>query len=134
MGAQGNRLRGHVGSATPPSTRPRHLRGEASRRTRIHRPGSPVTLDLETLRGVTRNRRLSPVRTTLHDWTTDAYARGAYSFVTPGVANPAAALAQPVGGVVFLAGEATSITDPTTVHGAYDTGRRAAGEALHALP
>lgn len=50
------------------------------------------------------------------------------------MANAAAALAQPVDGVVFLAGEATSITDPTTVPGAYDTGRRAAGEALHVLP
>ncbi|GAB1690937.1 flavin monoamine oxidase family protein [Krasilnikovia sp. M28-CT-15] len=92
-----------------------------------------VQAGLDTLRSAVGDGGLSPVRTAVHNWTSDPFARGAYSFVTPGMANPAATLTQPVSTVVFFAGEATSTTDPTTVHGAYDTGRRAARQALHAL-
>ena len=64
-------------------------------------------------------------------WTADPYSRGAYSVVPPGVDGPAAqaALAAPHGRVTF-AGEATAGRDQGTVHGAYDSGVRAAHEAL----
>jgi monoamine oxidase len=62
----------------------------------------------------------APVRRGTHDWTRDPYSRGAYLYVPPGAHDAPAALAAPVGGVLFLAGEAT--TGENTVEGAYDSG------------
>jgi hypothetical protein len=39
-------------------------------------------------------------------------------------------LSKPVAGKLFFAGEATHKADPSTVHGAYWSGMRAASEAL----
>jgi monoamine oxidase len=65
-----------------------------------------------------------------HDWTTDPFARGAYSYVRVGGANARAVLAEPVESTLFFAGEATS-TDGQggTVNGALESGERAAREA-----
>ena len=60
-------------------------------------------------------------------WLGDRRARGSYSRLLPGASGrERAALAQPVGDHLFLAGEATHATDPETVHGAYWSGLRAA--------
>ena len=69
-----------------------------------------------------------------HDWSSDPFARGAYSYVVTGAANARATLGLPVGDTLFFAGEATA-TDGQggTVSGAFETGMRAAGEALRAL-
>lgn len=66
-------------------------------------------------------------------WSSDPFARGSYSHIPPG-ATPAAytALAQPVAGRLFFAGEATTTDYPGTVHGAYLSGERAADEVLAA--
>ncbi|MFE3458425.1 flavin monoamine oxidase family protein [Nocardiopsis aegyptia] len=61
-----------------------------------------------------------PVLRTTHDWTRDPHSRGAYLYVPPGAHDAPAALAAPVGGVLFFAGEAT--TGENTVEGAYDSG------------
>jgi monoamine oxidase len=64
-------------------------------------------------------------------WLDDPWARGGYSFVTPGAFGSRHVLAQPLANRLFFAGEAT-VTDsnPATVHGAIETGQRAAREIL----
>jgi monoamine oxidase len=66
-----------------------------------------------------------------HDWSSDKFSRGAYSYVpVNGMCLPKI-LAAPVGDVLFFAGEATaSEDDPGTVHGAFDSGLRSAEEIL----
>jgi monoamine oxidase len=68
------------------------------------------------------------------DWGEDPFSRGAYSWIPVGGLDAPAALAAPVGGRLFFAGEATdTIGDPGTVHGAMTTGTRAAAEIVAAL-
>jgi len=70
----------------------------------------------------------------VYDWGADPWARGAYSWIPVGGLDAPAALAAPVGGRLFFAGEATdTIGDPGTVHGAMTTGTRAATEIIAAL-
>jgi monoamine oxidase len=81
---------------------------------------------LATLLQTTRaelQRRLVAWQT--HDWTSDPFARGAYSHVVAGVEDGPELLARPVAGTLFFAGEATA-QDIGTVHGALDSGLRAA--------
>jgi monoamine oxidase len=68
-----------------------------------------------------------------HDFSNDPEARGAYSFCRPGGAEAARALRTPVGGALFLAGEATDQDYPGTVAGAIASGTRAAEQALAVL-
>jgi monoamine oxidase len=64
-------------------------------------------------------------------WAHDPYALGGYVHVPPGAAEARPLLAQPEGGVLFFAGEATAYdTNPQTVHGALESGWRAARECL----
>ena len=63
-------------------------------------------------------------------WGHDPFARGSYSHALPGHAGDRAALAAPVDGRLFFAGEATSPNFFTTAHGARDSGERAAEEVL----
>jgi len=67
----------------------------------------------------------------VHDWQTDPYSRGAYSYVLVGGENAARTLAAPVEGTLFFAGEATDFSGHNgTIHGALASGRRAASEVL----
>jgi monoamine oxidase len=68
-----------------------------------------------------------------HDFSNDPQARGAYSFCRPGGAQAARALSAPIGGALFLAGEATDHDYPGTVAGAIASGARAARQALAVL-
>jgi len=63
-------------------------------------------------------------------WAHDPFARGSYSHALPGHADKRAALAAPVDGRLFFAGEATSPHFFSTAHGARDSGERAAKEVL----
>jgi len=76
-------------------------------------------------------RRVAPLA--LHGWSGDPFARGAYSYAPPGRADDRAALAAPVGGRLFFAGEACSRQDFSTAHGAYLTGIAAAEQAIGAV-
>ena len=68
-----------------------------------------------------------------HDWIDDPYARVAYSYARVGGADAGARLAEPLGGRLFFAGEATAGGGNSgTVHGALESGRRAAAELLAA--
>lgn len=62
-------------------------------------------------------------------WIDDPWSRGGYSYVPTGAYGARQALAKPVQGVLFFAGEATvTESNPATVHGAIETGMRAARE------
>lgn len=67
-------------------------------------------------------------------WENDPYSRGSYSYLPRGVPLTIyEELAKPVNNQLFFAGEGTSTTDPATVHGAYLSGIRAAGEVENLL-
>jgi monoamine oxidase len=68
-----------------------------------------------------------------HDWRADPFARGAYSYIGVGGSGAPRALARPVDGTLFFAGEATNGAEIGTVAGALSSGRRAAREVLRAL-
>jgi monoamine oxidase len=70
----------------------------------------------------------------MHDWQHDPFARGVYSYQTVGGAGAPAALARPLRGTLFFAGEAAESEGRTgTVHGAIASGRRAADEVKRSL-
>ena len=71
-------------------------------------------------------RKLRPLQESR--WANDPFARGSYSHALPGHAGDRAALAAPVDGRLFFAGEATSPNFFSTAHGARDSGERAARE------
>ncbi len=68
-------------------------------------------------------------------WPIHPFTRGGYSFLPPGATlQHRRDLAAPVDGVLFFAGEATHTHgEPATVHGAIETGYRAAAEVLASL-
>lgn len=66
-----------------------------------------------------------------HDWQTDPFSRGAYSYVKAGGDSAQADLAAPLGETLFFAGEATDVSGyHGTVHGAIASGQRSAREIL----
>ena len=73
------------------------------------------------------------VQSYAHDWLSDPFALGAYSYGGIGARAARRLLAAPVFGTLFLAGEATAEAGRNaTVHGALASGRRAAREAVPA--
>jgi monoamine oxidase len=70
----------------------------------------------------------------LHDWQADPFSLGAYSYLCVGAAEAPGELARPIGNKVFFAGEATNgMGDHGTVHGAMESGHRAAREVTAGL-
>lgn len=66
-----------------------------------------------------------------HDWQTDPFSRGAYSYAAVGGLDAAQALAEPIAKTLYFAGEATNSDGYNgTVHGAIATALRAAQEIL----
>ena len=66
-----------------------------------------------------------------HDWQSDPFSLGAYSYGKVGADGAQQALAQPIENTLFFAGEATDITGHNgTVHGAIASGYRAASQIL----
>jgi monoamine oxidase len=86
---------------------------------------------LAALFGHSVRSRLRPL--VASDWTRTALIGGGYSHALPGQAEARLALAQPLDERIFFAGEATHRTDFSTAHGAYQSGLRAAREAMAAL-
>lgn len=98
-------------------------------------------IENSALKALAANLRVSPRRIAsqveacwTHDWQTDPFSRGAYSYSLVGGADAASALVRPVKGTLWFAGEAA---DPEgrngTVHGAIGSGRRAAQSVIRAL-
>jgi monoamine oxidase len=66
-----------------------------------------------------------------HDWQSDPFSRGAYSYGRVGADGAQEALASPMENTLFFAGEATDTTGHNgTVHGAIASGIRAAREII----
>jgi monoamine oxidase len=66
-----------------------------------------------------------------HDWEADPFTRGGYSYVAAGGVEAHAALAAPVAGTLYFAGESTCGDGlNATMEGALRSGRRAAAELL----
>lgn len=71
------------------------------------------------------------IRGEMVDWSADPWTQGGYSYTPVGAGDARARLAAPVGGTLFFAGEATCTNGhAATVHGAIESGRRAAGEVM----
>lgn len=69
-----------------------------------------------------------------HDWQSDPFSRGAYSYGCVGADGAQESLAAPLADTVFFAGEATDVTGHNgTVHGAIASGYRAADEIWSAV-
>ena len=94
---------------------------------------SALSTGLHSLRRLLGNEQLHPVKAIMHNWAGDPYARGAYSFLLTDSDDPREALGRPTGRTLFWAGEATSIDNASTVHGAYESGKRVAKEILEIL-
>jgi len=66
-----------------------------------------------------------------HDWDSDPFSSGAYSYVKVGGEGCQQVLASPIAGSLFFAGEATDTSGQNgTVHGAIASGQRAAQDIL----
>lgn len=88
-----------------------------------------VSSAMETLRRIYGPGIPSPIGYQITRWASDPFAYGAYSFLPVGATPKLRAdLAANVGQTIFFAGEATHRQYPATVHGAYLSGVRAAGE------
>jgi monoamine oxidase len=78
-----------------------------------------------------RDLRAKLVSSHHHDWQSDPFSRGAYSYVRAGALTAADALSQPVDQTLYFAGEHTAIEGHWgTVHGALTSGERAAAQLL----
>jgi monoamine oxidase len=86
---------------------------------------------LATLFGSGVRQRLRPLIAS--GWSRMTSVGGAYSHALPGHAAARRELARPFEQRLFFAGEATHHYDFSTAHGAYDSGLRAAEEAIDAL-
>jgi len=99
--------------------------------TSLETQSEPAIVDsaLAVLRTIFGNGIPTPVATKVSRWGSDPFSLGAYSFNAVGsTPRMRDALAQPVGGRIFFAGEATSRQSFATAHGAYLSGIRAATE------
>jgi monoamine oxidase len=86
---------------------------------------------MERLRTIYGEEIPNPIKIKKTHWASDPFAFGSYSYLPIGVdKGEIATLAKPVAGKIFFAGEATSDSDPSTVHGAYLSGIRAANEVI----
>jgi monoamine oxidase len=107
--------------------------GSAVERFRAMGEAAPLAAmrDLEDFFGVKLESRLRNAR--FVDWPADPHARMSYSYIPPGGAGLRANLAEPLDGVLYFAGEASNSVRPSTVHGALESGIRAADEVIAAV-
>ena len=104
--------------------------GSAAVRLEDMSDGEIQQLVLAPLRRAFGTRVDEPLALEVTRWARDPFAHGAYSHVPPGgTYDDYGALAEPIGDRLFFAGEATNTRYPSTVHGAYESGLRAAREA-----
>jgi monoamine oxidase len=108
--------------------------GRHARELEAEGEGSFAAFALEELTGLLGSSwrgRLHPLAASA--WASDPWIRGAYSHALPGCAGMREVLARPVDNRLFFAGEATHPHAFSTCHGAYESGLRAAEEAIAAL-
>lgn len=106
-----------------------------SRADKIEREGVVLKRALESLSTIfavpQNNIERLLERFYFHDWRADPFSRGAYSYTPLGGLGAQRELAETVAETLFFAGEATNTEGHHgTVHGAIDTGLRAAREIM----
>jgi monoamine oxidase len=108
--------------------------GDAAREIETAGPGAMTAFAIEELVhrfGSAVRGKLSPLCETA--WAGDPFALGGYSYAMPGCSGARFRLSRPVENRLFFAGEATHPNFFSTAHGAWESGVRAAEEALLAL-
>jgi len=111
-----------------------YFAGLDAREIELKGPGAMTAFAIEQLVdrfGSDLRGKLAPLAESA--WAGDPFALGAYSYARPGCAGARQALAQAVDNRLFFAGEATHPHFFSTAHGAWESGVRAAEEALAAL-
>ncbi|MBW9118353.1 FAD-dependent oxidoreductase [Rhizobium cauense] len=83
---------------------------------------------LSSLLGSSIRAHLRPMAAS--SWSRADWIKGSYSHARPGRSGYRQTLAQPVGDRLYFAGEATHSSDFSTAHGAWQSGVRAAKEAM----
>lgn len=86
---------------------------------------------LETVFGLRLADRVVAARHV--DWAADRWSKMSYSFLRPGGVGLRAALAEPVAGRLFFAGEAAATRRAATVHGAIESGEATAAAVRQAF-
>jgi len=106
--------------------------GKLARELEQHDGFAAFAIDqLAALLGNDMRKRLHPIAASA--WARDPWALGSYSHADIGCADLRAVLAAPVDDRLFFAGEACSIHDYSTAHGAYRSGVAAAEQVLQAM-
>jgi monoamine oxidase len=108
-----------------------YVGGRHARALEAEGPAAFPAFAIEELKGVMGAgfaRGLHPIAQSR--WAHDPWALGSYSHALPGGRWARAALAAPIDGRLFFAGEATSSASFSTAHGAYLEGVRAAEEVM----
>lgn len=86
-----------------------------------------IAVSSATLRAATRDW-------TMHNWSTDPYSHGVYTYARTGHGDAGSKLRESIEDTLFFAGEATADgAEQDTVHGALTSGLRAADKAAAAL-
>ncbi|MGK3952568.1 flavin monoamine oxidase family protein [Microbacterium sp. I2] len=107
------------------------LSGEAAVQTRGWSDDRIAESALAQLRRLYGARVEQPTQVHVTAWQDDPFARGSYAYMTVGSnTSDHDDLANPVGGVLHIAGEATWTDDPATVPAAMLSGHRAASRIL----
>lgn len=83
---------------------------------------------LESLTTIFHGAELELEGAYLHNWQTDPYSLGAYSYIGVGGSDARRTLAAPLEDTLFFAGEATDENEAATVGGALQSGARVAQE------
>ena len=85
----------------------------------------------EELASIFGNELMKKIRRATHTtWASDPFSRGSYSAAEPGYAYLREQLSVPIAEKIYFAGEACSIRDFGTVHGAWFSGESAARAAM----
>ena len=113
-----------------PSRAPAIIGWASSRKAELLRRKDAVAEAVRSL-SAGLGKRVRPRDALVFDWQRDPLSLGAYSWVPVGAMKAQRTLAEPVARTLFFAGEATHFAGACgTVHGALETGARAAAELL----
>ena len=105
--------------------------GECAQEIRNWSDERVVESVMASLREIYGERTLDPAHARITDWQGDEWAGGAYAYMARGcTAEDHTRIAEPIDGVLHLAGEATWEADPATVNAALCSGHRAAERIL----